>query len=180
MGSQLSNQWLSLAEYSSKYCVSISTLRRRIRAGQLSFSLKFGKYFLKDQSPVSLKKIKVYKADNQKKYSQDEKQNVSELKSSDKALSVPKTADKELFVKGPGNTKKASPVSLPESSLFNKLMESQKAFHRQIEQREMKINELQDKVMDLSTLVTLLEKENKELKALLHQEKEMEEWLELK
>jgi len=170
MDSQLSNQWLSLAEYSNKYRVSVSTLRRRIRTGQLSFNLQSGKYFLKDQSPASLRKTKVCRTRDQKEYSRDKRQSVSESE-----ISV-----EESIVKEPKNIKKTPSASLPENSLFNKLMESQKEFYRQVEQKEMKISELQNKVMDLSTLVALLEKENKELKALLHQEKEMEEWLELK
>jgi len=42
-------QWLSLTEYSQKYNVSISTLRRRIRAGSINVKLKEGKYFIVDE-----------------------------------------------------------------------------------------------------------------------------------
>ena len=42
-------QWLSLTEYSQKYNISISTLRRRIRAGSITVKLEEGKYFIVDE-----------------------------------------------------------------------------------------------------------------------------------
>ncbi len=45
------SQWLSLAKYSSKYSVSISTLRRRIKNDSVDFKLYEGKYFLLDSAP---------------------------------------------------------------------------------------------------------------------------------
>ena len=42
-------QWLSLTEYSQKYGVSISTLRRRIRANAITVKLEEGKYFIADK-----------------------------------------------------------------------------------------------------------------------------------
>ena len=41
--------WLSLMEYSSKYQVSMSTLRRRIKNRELKYHLKTGKYYLSDE-----------------------------------------------------------------------------------------------------------------------------------
>jgi hypothetical protein len=46
-----SAHWLSLANYSSKYDVSISTLRRRIKTATVEFKLHDGKYFLLDSAP---------------------------------------------------------------------------------------------------------------------------------
>ncbi|MBE8221136.1 MAG: hypothetical protein HAW60_00225 [Bdellovibrionales bacterium] len=42
--------WLSLNEYSNKYRVSLSTLRRRIKSDKVEFAFRYGKYFLKDVS----------------------------------------------------------------------------------------------------------------------------------
>lgn len=44
--------WLSLANYSSKYSVSVSTLRRRIKNEVIDFKLHDGKYFLLDSAPI--------------------------------------------------------------------------------------------------------------------------------
>ena len=43
------SNWLPLTEYSTKYGVSISTLRRRIRTDEIRFVLEDGKYFLSDE-----------------------------------------------------------------------------------------------------------------------------------
>ena len=196
MDSQMNNQWLSLAEYSGKYKVSVSTLRRRIRADQLVFSLKFGKYFLRDQNLASLKKLKTKKKQNSNKHEldfiSDKKKTTSENEGADFVLHTKHyedTSKKENTVfpgsEGIGTKtvdfkKSSSSDLLEEKALVNKLMDSQKEFFRQIEKKEIKINEQQNKVADLNTLVAILEKENKELKSLLYQEKEMEEWLELK
>lgn len=44
------DNWLSLNEYSNKYQVSLSTLRRRIKSDGVEFTFRYGKYFLKDVS----------------------------------------------------------------------------------------------------------------------------------
>lgn len=40
--------WLTLMDYSAKYRVSLSTLRRRIKAGEIEYKFSDGKYLLKD------------------------------------------------------------------------------------------------------------------------------------
>ncbi len=42
------NNWISLMDYSNKYHVSMSTLRRRIKNHDLKYHLKAGKYYLSD------------------------------------------------------------------------------------------------------------------------------------
>jgi len=53
------NKWLSLSEYSSKYKVSISTLRRRIKSRKAENIYEDGKYYLKD-SPLKDHKINTF------------------------------------------------------------------------------------------------------------------------
>lgn len=43
-------QWLLLTDYASKYRISVSTLRRRIKAGQIQHRLEHGKYYLFDDA----------------------------------------------------------------------------------------------------------------------------------
>ena len=45
----IENDWLSLAEYSREYGVSVSTLRRRIKGKKIKYKLIHGKYFLPRQ-----------------------------------------------------------------------------------------------------------------------------------
>ena len=44
--------WIDLAQFASKYGISQSTLRRRIRANTITFRLERGKYFLEDSPTV--------------------------------------------------------------------------------------------------------------------------------
>ncbi len=43
--------WLVLTDYASKYRISVSTLRRRIKAEQVPYRFENGKYFLLDSAP---------------------------------------------------------------------------------------------------------------------------------
>ena len=42
----MTTQWLTLQEYSNKYRVSISTLRRRIKSKEIEYIFKNGKYLI--------------------------------------------------------------------------------------------------------------------------------------
>ena len=44
--------WIDLAQFATKYGVSQSTLRRRIRANTINYRLERGKYFLEDSPSV--------------------------------------------------------------------------------------------------------------------------------
>lgn len=44
-------EWLPLLNYSTKHGVSLSTLRRRIKAATIEFKLESGKYFILDDKP---------------------------------------------------------------------------------------------------------------------------------
>jgi hypothetical protein len=44
--------WIDLAQFATKYGVSQSTLRRRIRANTINYRLERGKYFLDDSPSV--------------------------------------------------------------------------------------------------------------------------------
>ena len=159
----MDSQWLSLTEYSSKYNVSISTLRRRIRSGQLSFNISFGKYFLKDQNLGRLKETK------------------EEIKNQEFNASIKNKIDnKEKDATQKDIVQKEIKSVGTEHFLLDKLMDVQKKLYEKIEAKELKILEQQTQIADLNTLVAFLENENKDLKSVLHQEKEIEEWLELK
>lgn len=43
--------WLTLSEFSHKYRISVSTLRRRLKDGSLIGKLENGKYLIEDQRP---------------------------------------------------------------------------------------------------------------------------------
>ncbi len=67
------SHWLSLANYSSKYSVSISTLRRRIKSESVDFKLHDGKYFLLDTAqPVHEEKFTTQVEPRKEKVSEEE------------------------------------------------------------------------------------------------------------
>lgn len=45
-------QWLMLTDYASKYRISVSTLRRRIKGQQIPFRFEGGKYYVLDAPPT--------------------------------------------------------------------------------------------------------------------------------
>ncbi len=48
-GYMMTEPWISLMDYSNKYQVSLSTLRRRIKNNQVKYQFRAGKYFLTDK-----------------------------------------------------------------------------------------------------------------------------------
>lgn len=56
-----STKWMLLTDYSNKYKISISTLRRRIKAKQIRFRLDGGKYYLLDSHYPDRSEVAVYK-----------------------------------------------------------------------------------------------------------------------
>ena len=52
--------WLRLQEYSNKYGVSISTLRRKIKCQEIEYTFKNGRYLLKasEEESDSIKELK--------------------------------------------------------------------------------------------------------------------------
>lgn len=51
MNSQNNGQWVPLVEYANRKGVSLSTLRRYIKAQQIRFKQDDGKYFIWDEAP---------------------------------------------------------------------------------------------------------------------------------
>lgn len=54
MQTQSTESWLLLTQYSQKYGVSVSTIRRRIRSGKVEYKLMDGKYYIVDKPPMGM------------------------------------------------------------------------------------------------------------------------------
>ncbi|MBL7544638.1 MAG: hypothetical protein JNL11_12545 [Bdellovibrionaceae bacterium] len=50
--------WLPLTDYSSKYKISVSTLRRRIKADDIKYHFQDGKYYIFDEQPTRSEQFK--------------------------------------------------------------------------------------------------------------------------
>jgi hypothetical protein len=139
------DNYLPLTEYSTKYKVSISTLRRKIKSRDIRFRLDQGKYFILDQElqRPSLKDVEVT-GPSQK----DERaQSIAEPESFSTVLSNHQQAGEPVF------------------TAANKLLsELKKAYSLILQEKEEQILNLREEVTDLKTLVRVLESENERLK----------------
>ena len=138
--------WLPLTEYSSKYHVSISTLRRRIKADSIKYQFNDGRYLIFDQS---------------------QEHRPSQASISEKMTLVPpmkkETASKPEAVSFETRTENTSeePILTAANRLLSEL---KKAYTQILQEKEEQILHLKQEVSDLKTLVRVLESENDRLR----------------
>lgn len=126
------DSWLPLAEYSIKYNVSISTLRRRIKTDDIKFRFDDGKYMILDESP--------------------------------KRMITQSEESRSAFMQ------QNAIVSEPRESVLtaaNKLLaDLKKAYTQILQEKEEQILGLKEEIVDLRTLIKVLESENSRLRDL--------------
>lgn len=126
--------WLPLTEYSSKYQVSISTLRRRIKAEDIQFQFADGRYLILDQL-------------------QEHRPSLG------KAPDVPVPS-----LKSEAASSKSASKDEPILTAANRLLsELKRAYSQILQEKEEQILYLKEEVSDLKTLVRVLESENARL-----------------
>ncbi|PIS10577.1 MAG: hypothetical protein COT73_08585 [Bdellovibrio sp. CG10_big_fil_rev_8_21_14_0_10_47_8] len=133
--------WLPLTEYSSKYKVSISTLRRRIKAEDIKFQFRDGRYLIFDQPDI----------EQQHRPSQT-------MSPSPKKPATPFSgmAVTEMTLQKP----KDEPILTAANRLLTEL---KRAYAQILQEKEEQILNLKEEVSDLKTLVRVLEAENLKL-----------------
>jgi hypothetical protein len=148
----LNKGWMPLNEYSNKYRVSLSTLRRRIRANEIEFRFDDGKYWLLD-APIAKPPHGV------------------ELR----AVTAPRAIETQSEFAISSNT-----IPQPEgllNSAQNLLQELKNAYVKVLHDKEEQITQLKEEVIDLKTLVKILESENDRLKSNLGESAPIDSWL---
>jgi hypothetical protein len=141
----MATNWLPLTEYSSKYQVSISTLRRRIKAEDIKYQFADGRYLILDQpqehrpSPMSpsLKKPPV------------EQSPVWASTDFEKVAIPPQAPATE-----------EEPILTAANRLLSEL---KKAYTQILHEKEEQIMHLKEEQADLKTLIRVLEAENERL-----------------
>jgi len=156
------NIWLPIAEYAGKYGVSISTLRRRIKAGQIQYNFKDGRYLLQD-SPASTKGAQGFQSKQASAAGNSAPPTMSAGQSAD-AKAVNRLVEK-------AREEDASPVLATANRLLNEI---KKAYALILQEKESQILHLREELADLKTLVRVLETENERLN---RQKKDLS-WLE--
>ena len=150
-----SQEYLQLTEYASKYRVSISTLRRRIKSEEIPYEFKDGKYFLLDQ-PVSTHHQRSVSPSLRTKREDS-------MVSAQKSLQFDEVRSTDVGLGQNGNRDSSEPE--PILSTANRLLtELKKAYTQILQEKEDLILHLREEVSDLRTLARVLEEENERLK----------------
>ena len=136
----IENSWLPLADYSMKYKVSISTLRRRIKTEDIQYKFDDGKYLILDE-PVAAS------PNNVQEHRPSLKSDVSESGVKMSSLEA-KTESGESVI-----------------TAANRLLaDLKKAYTQILQEKELQIQRLNSEISDLNTLIKVLEAENHRLR----------------
>jgi len=127
--------WLPLAEYSIKHQVSISTLRRRIKAEDIQYRFDDGKYYILDDEVNADSHRPSLRSDEEKRHDAS-----SVISAQNEAGESVLTAANRL------------------------LTDLKKAYTQVLQDKETQIQELKQELADIKTLVKILEFENDKLK----------------
>lgn len=143
--------WLPLTEYSSKYQVSISTLRRRIKADEIKYQFKDGRYLILDEPRDEHRPSPAVSPSLQNTTPIDE--------------TFMKQAPAQLENVSIAPSAKAESHEEPILAAANRLLaELKKAYTQILQEKEEQILHLKAEAADLKTLVRVLESENERLK----------------
>lgn len=152
--------WLPLTDYSTKYKISVSTLRRRIKADDIKFRFEDGKYFIMDE-PMGTHQ-RVHRPSQESDFALVGahhgmmKGNDTMTSPKDELKTHPELQDKTMKA-----ANKDEPILTAANKLLNEL---KKAYTQILQDKEEQILQLKDEVSDLKTLVRVLESENDRLK----------------
>ncbi len=139
-----SKSWLPLADYSMKYKISVSTLRRRIKAEDIHFRFDDGKYLIcDDQAPTS--------DTSPIHYVQEHRPSLK----SDAEPGVMKNHNAEM---------KADSGESVITAANRLLADLKKAYTQILQEKEQQIRYLNQENSDLKTLIKVLESENHRLR----------------
>lgn len=155
--------WLPITDYSAKHKVSVSTLRRRIKADDIKYRFIEGKYLLLDE-PIAT----AINVPTNEQLSESATQ--SPHRPSLKSENVNGFAHSQPGMSALKNPPPPSENTLdgPILSAANRLLtELKKAYSQILQEKEEQILQLREEVTDLKTLVRVLESENDKLNSRL-------------
>jgi hypothetical protein len=170
--------WISLNDYSVKYGISPSTLRRRIRSNEIENQFRNGKYYLKDQAIY-----RYFRKGSEEPQSDAKSSTVISLP----VLSVVNESDKTAanVVNNVQEKVEAPIVQSQQPPLFdnfldsaNKLMSELKgAYVTVLHEKEIQIMQLKEEISNLKTLIKILESENERLTTNMKESAPIDSWL---
>ena len=178
LGASASNEnWLLLTDYASKYRISVSTLRRRIKNHQIKFRFESGRYYILDEHPG---------VDHARDFAGASAHEGSfggaryrSTPSSSPAPAIDSTplssemAEEHLhelgsYHFGAGAVAHPEKVQEPIISTATRLLnELKRAYTKVLQEKEEQLIQLKEEVSDLKTLVRVLEDENERQRKIL-------------
>jgi hypothetical protein len=164
----LENAWLPLMDYSSKYKVSVSTLRRRIKAEDIKFRLDDGKYFIIDEPMSTHQRIHRPSPDrelaevgtHQGNFDQVIERSIERTASPNDEAHI-SLSDKTDISDKIAKAKNDEPILTAANKLLTEL---KRAYTVILQEKEEQILYLKEEVSDLKTLVRVLDSENARLR----------------
>lgn len=145
------SQYLPLTEYSSKYKLSISTLRRRIKADEIKFIFADGKYLILDQAP----------GDQQKVHRPSPRSEKTELIVGPKLEPQINEVERTIGLADYNFQEEEDENKEVVLQAANRLLSDlKKAYTQILQEKEEQIMGLKAEIADLKTLVRALEAEN--------------------
>lgn len=136
------NSWLPLAEYSMKHQVSISTLRRRIKADDIKFRFDDGKYLILDEISIKAATAEEHRPSLSSGVQKNSAQAVQTIVSFQ-----PPEANESVI-----------------TAANRLLVDLKKAYTQILQEKEEQILQLKEETADLKTLIKVLESENSRLR----------------
>ncbi len=136
--------WLPLAEYSLKNKVSISTLRRKIKAADIEYRLDDGKYLILDSEVAAT--------------TETHRPSLSRAMVSADVSATVSTVEKSSLAAA---TESGESVITAANRL---LADLKKAYTQVLQDKEVQILNLKEDISDLKTLIKVLESENDRLR----------------
>lgn len=140
--------WLILTDFASKYKISVSTLRRRIKAGTIKHKFEDGRYLLADEAPAETHPHHIHFAP---------------LTNEVVDVQEPRSIETEDKLKELG-TQGEEPILSTATRLLNEL---KRAYSNILQEKEEQLIQLKEEVSDLKTLVRVLESDNDRMRGLL-------------
>jgi hypothetical protein len=153
------NGWLALNEYSAKYRVSLSTLRRRLRSGEVQSRFEEGKYWLQD-APLARQHKSVHVHVHEEKVHFEQ----------------PKVAIEPLAAPAP-ETEATIVASNLMKSAQQMMQELKSAYVSVLHEKEEQIMQLKKENTNLKMLVQILESEHDRLKVNHSESAPIDSWL---
>lgn len=159
--------WLLLTDYASKYRISVSTLRRRIKSHQIPFKFEHGKYLILDSSPAETESHPVSSVMQHTEPLRSQPVAVAAQAAPMQAQQMPSLVLQETN-KAASELEEVAAKDGPLISTATKLLnELKRAYMNILQEKEGQLLDLKREVSDLKTLVRVLEDENQRLNSLL-------------